>query len=98
MKPLIVHCPCCGVEIDIDRRSGKIVRTGPKPGEEETDRFAAAFGQVKDLERKTASAFDQVTRAVKGREEELDDVFRSAVKKVKETDDGSRPFHPLDMD
>lgn len=97
MKPLIIKCPCCGIEIDIDRQSGNIVRTGPRPGDEDKDRFQDAFENVKRQSRATATAFDKVTEAVKGRESKLDDVFLDAFKKVKETDDGSK-FNPLEMD
>ena len=98
MKPLLIKCPCCGVEIDIDRATGEIVRTGPKQGEKQgVERFDEITYGVKQKSKKTASAFDEVTAKVKGRERELDDVFKQAVRKVKETDDGSRPENPLDF-
>lgn len=99
MKPIIVQCPCCGTELDIDRRTGQIVRTGPKPGEEEG--LARFDSVVKDVQRKSAapsSAFDNVTRSLKSREGKLDDVFKDAFDKVREQDDGSRPPNPLDWD
>ena len=99
MKPLLVTCPCCGVELDVDRRSGQIVRTGPKLDEEQSvERFDSFVKSVKKRSAKTADAFDQVTEAVRGRERGLDDAFQNAFRRVKETDDGKKPFNPLDFD
>ena len=99
MRPLIVRCPCCGIEIDIDRESGKVVRTGPKPGEDPNrDRFEDAFSTVKRRQSQTATEFDKVKKDIVGREEKLEDVFRDAFRKVQETDDGAPPPNPFDMD
>lgn len=96
-RNFVVKCPCCGVEIDIDALSGKIVRTGPKPGEPQgIERFDAALKAVK--RPKDPGAFDKAKKDLRERESKLDDAFRDAFRKVKETDDGSRPFNPLDMD
>jgi hypothetical protein len=96
-RPLIIKCPCCGVEIDIDRESGKIVRTGPKPGEAQgIERFDAALKSVK--KPKDVAAFDRAKDELRKRESKLDDAFKDAFKRVKDTDDGSKPFNPLEMD
>jgi hypothetical protein len=98
-RPLIIKCPCCGVEIDIDTASGKVVRTGPKPGEPQgVERFDAALKSVKSKQKEGTTAFDKAQDALRHRESQLDDAFKNAVKKVKETDDGSKPFNPMEVD
>lgn len=96
-RSIVIKCPCCSVEIDIDAATGKIVRTGPKPGEPQgLERFDAALKAVK--QPKDVGAFDKARANLKHRESKLDDAFKDAFKKVKETDDGSKPFNPMDMD
>ena len=98
-RSLIVKCPCCGVEIDVDVATGKIVRSGPKPGDPQgIERFDAALKSVKSKAKEGTSAFDRAKEELKKRESKLDDAFKDAVKKVKETDDGQKPFNPMEMD
>lgn len=94
-----MKCPCCGVEIDVDQTTGQIVRTGPKPGEPQgVERFDAALKTIKSKQKEGTTAFDRAREGLKGRESKLDSAFKDAFKKVKETDDGSRPENPLDLD
>jgi hypothetical protein len=98
-RNFLIKCPCCKVEIDIDATTGHIVRTGPKPGEPQgIERFDAALKTIKSKEKQGTSAFDKARADLQNRESKLDDAFKDAFKKVKETDDGSKPFNPLEMD
>ena len=54
------------MSLDIDQRSGKVVRTGPKLDDEQSvERFDSFVQTVKKRSAKTADAFDQVTEAVR---------------------------------
>jgi hypothetical protein len=98
-RPLIVRCPCCQAELDIDRRSGDVVRANRKGDtRDKSEKFDDVLGTVHRRGGRGADAFDSVTKKVKGREKQLDQVFQDAFKKVKETDDGKKPFNPLDYD
>jgi hypothetical protein len=100
-RSLIITCPCCQNELDIDIATGKVIRHGPKlkAGEKADPKlFDAALDQVKNRKREALSAFDRAREGLKGREQKLDSAFRDAVRRVKETDDGSKPFNPLDQD
>jgi hypothetical protein len=96
-RSIVIKCPCCHVELDIDVATEKVIRTGPKPGEAQgVERFDAALKAVK--KPKDLGAFDKAKQNVRERESKLDDVFKDAFKKVKESDDGSKPFNPMEMD
>ena len=102
-RSLIVVCPCCNNELDIDIASGKVIRHGPKlkPGQKaqvDPGQFDAALEQVKNRKKEAFSAFDKAREGLKGRDAKLDSAFKDAFKRVKETDDGSKPFNPLDQD
>ena len=100
VKPsMIIKCPCCGVEIDIDVATGKIVRHGPKlGGAPAPERFDDALKSIRSRDKQIASAFDKAQDNLRGRDRKLDAAFRDAFKKVQETDDGSKPWNPLDAD
>ncbi len=98
-RPLIVKCPCCQAKLDIDRRSGEVVTVTRKGDtKSKVEKFDDVLGSVHKLGSRGSDAFDSVTSKVKGREQQLDQVFKDAFKKVKETDDGAKPFNPLDYD
>jgi hypothetical protein len=102
-RSLIVVCPCCNAELDIDIATAKVIRHGPrrKPGEDakaDPKVFDDALKQVKSRQKDAFSAFDRAREGLKGREEKLDSAFKDAFKRVKETDDGSKPFNPLEQD
>ena len=98
-----MKCPCCGVEIEVDAASGQVIRHGPKgaagaDGKPDIARFDAALQNVKGRGAQAQSAFDRAKDALKNRESKLDSAFKDAFKKVKETDDGSKPLSPFDLE
>jgi hypothetical protein len=102
-RSLIVVCPCCQAELDIDIATAKVIRHGPKskPGEAQKadpKLFDDALKSVQNRKKEAFSAFDRAREGLKGRDQKLDSAFKDAVKRVKETDDGSKPFNPLEQD
>jgi hypothetical protein len=100
-RSLIVVCPCCQNELDIDVATGKVIRHGPRlKGDAKPDpsRFDDALKQVKNRQKDAFNAFEKAREGLKGREEKLDSAFKDAFRRVKETDDGSKPYNPLDQD
>ncbi|GIW71492.1 MAG: hypothetical protein KatS3mg102_1034 [Planctomycetota bacterium] len=94
-----IRCPGCKTEIEIDRHSGKVIRHGPAAGAPaDPSRFEQVLGTVRSREGRGASAFDAAAAELQNRSRKLDDAFRQAVQKVRESDDGSRPFNPLELD
>jgi hypothetical protein len=100
-RSLIVICPCCHNELDIDIATAKVIRHGPKlKADEKPDpaRFDDALSSIKKREKEVMSAFDRAREGLKDRDRKLDSAFKDAFRRVKETDDGSKPFNPLDQD
>ncbi len=100
-RSLIVVCPCCQTELDIDIATRKVIRHGPKlRGDVKPDpsRFDEALRNVESRRKEALSEFERARESLKSRDRKLDSAFRDAVKRVKETDDGSKPFNPLDQD
>lgn len=94
-----IRCPECDVEMEIDRRSGRILHHGPALTETESSaRFDQVMRHVSKSETEHTSAFDKAAAELQQRSKQLDSVFNDAVQKVHETDDGSKPFNPLDFE
>jgi len=100
-RSLVVTCPCCGEELDIDIASAKVIRHGKRAAPDakpDLGRFDAALSAVKSRPGQALDAFERAKSALQGRESKLDAAFKDAVKKVKETDDGSKPLSPFDLE
>jgi hypothetical protein len=92
-----IRCPDCKSEIEIDRATGRIIRHGPNLEDGvSVERFDEVLGSVHAREGRGDSAFDQAAREVQDRSSKLDDVFGDALRKVRDSDDGSKPFNPMD--
>ena len=85
-----VTCPCCKSHIDVDLRTGKVMKwrretefdeTG-KPIVRESD-WDDAAGRVKNRRRTAGDKFDSGLAREKSRERDLDDLFSKAKDKIK---------------
>jgi hypothetical protein len=89
IKDVVVTCPCCESRLEVDARTGKVVKwrkkgevdeTGkPKVGEQDWDdastRVARRMGGAADR-------FEEGLAREKSRERDLDDLFRKAKDKL----------------
>ena len=93
-KDLEIHCPCCESRIEVDLRTGKVLRwrkkgesdESGKPVLRESDWQAAADRVGKRLSSAT-DKFDDSLGREKRREKDLDDLFRKASEKLERKDD-----------
>ena len=88
-KDVEITCPCCESRIEVDVRSGKVLRWSKKGESDETgkpilresDWNAAAERVNKRLGSATGKFDDSLTRE-KSRAQDLDDLFRKANEKL----------------
>lgn len=84
-----VTCPCCESRLEVDARTGKIVRwarkaeldESGKPRVKESD-WSAASGRVQERLGSAADKFDQSLSREKTRGKDLDELFRKANEKL----------------
>ncbi len=99
IRDLSVKCPCCGARLDVDARTGRVLRH-EKPGARPADPFA------KGLERAqrpvdSDAAFRAAAETLDARRREAEDAFGKRADQIRrEADEGKdvRPPHPFDND
>jgi hypothetical protein len=93
-KSLEIACPCCESRLEIDVRTGKIVRwarkteldESGKPRVRESD-WGQASQKVQERLGGAADKFDQSLSREKSRGRDLDELFKKASDKLKKKDD-----------
>ena len=89
-KAVEVICPCCESRLEIDVRTGKVVRSRKKGEQDETGKpvmresdWTAASERVSQRMGSAGDKFDQSLSKEKGRAKDLDELFRKASDKLK---------------
>lgn len=88
-KDLEITCPCCESRLEVDVRTGKLVRWSKKseldeagkPVVRESD-WGAAADKVNKRMGAATDKFDETLTREKNREKDLDDLFRKASEKL----------------
>jgi hypothetical protein len=88
-KDIQLDCPCCQSRLEVDVRSGKVLRWRPKgdlgePGKpvvRESD-WGSASQKVNQRMDAAADKFDQSLSREKNRTRDLDELFRKANEKL----------------
>jgi len=85
-----VTCPCCNSRLDVDTRSGKVVRWQPESKLDETGKpiltdsdWDAAAKRAGGRQSTAEDKFDAGFAREKSRSADLDDLFRKASEKLK---------------
>ena len=88
-KDVLVTCPCCESRLEIDARTGKVVKWRPKEELDETGKpkvdekdWDDASTRVETRMGGAAERFEQGLAKEQNRERDLDDLFRKARKKL----------------
>lgn len=98
-ETFIVECPCCGERLEIERRTGKVVKRWPKPeAGADDDIMQAALKKMEDDKARLDSYFASAGTEMKAREKELEELFEKGKKKIEESGDVSKPDMPFDLD
>jgi hypothetical protein len=88
-KEAKVECPCCQSRLEIDVRTGTVLRWRKKGETDETGKpvlresdWGTASDKVSKRLGSAADKFDQSLSREKAREKDLDDLFRKASEKL----------------
>jgi hypothetical protein len=88
-KEVKIDCPCCGSHIDIDVRTGKVMRWRKKGETDETGKpvmkesdWTAASDRVSKRMGTATDKFDESLTREKTRTKDLDELFRKANDKL----------------
>lgn len=94
--PLLVTCPDCASELEVDRRTGKVLahRVQAKAPSDFDDLFDEVARSKERAERRVA----QEEQALADRRRLLDRRFEEAMERVDEVDDSTPPDSPFDLD
>lgn len=95
----IVDCPCCKAQIEVDRKSGKVLRHWEKPRlKEGADPMQEAFLKMKADKIRLADYFSNAGKSMEEKKKELLEKFEQEKKRIKDSGDTSKPLNPMDLD
>lgn len=95
----LVECPCCKARIEVDRKSGKVLRQWEKPVVKEGgDPMQEALKKIKEDKLRLDSYFSNAGKSLEDKKKELDEKFEKERKRIKDSGDTSRPESPWDLD
>jgi ABC-type enterochelin transport system substrate-binding protein len=97
MDSFIIECPECGIRLEIDRRTGKVINKFPKPDiSSSKDPLMDMIKKTKENKEKLDDYFGKAKENMDKKIKELDKHFEESKKKAK--DDPSKPINPMDLD
>ena len=94
--PLLVSCPQCDCELEVDGRTGKVLAHRPKA--RATADFDDLFEEVERSKQRAERRVAQEEEALADRRRLLDRQFEEAMERVDEVDDTTPPESPFDLD
>lgn len=96
----LVDCPCCKARIEVDRKSGKVLRHWDKPPVLKAggDPMQEAFKKMKEDKSRLDNYFSGAGKSLEDKKKELDEKFEKEKKRIKDSGDTSRPETPWDLD
>lgn len=95
----LVDCPCCKVQIEVDRKTGKVLRHWDKPvAKAGGDPMQEAMKKMKEDKSRLDSYFTNAGRSMEDKKKELEDKFEKEKKRIKDSGETSRPESPWDLD
>ncbi len=95
----LIDCPCCKERIEVDKKTGKVLRHWEKPElKAGADPMQEAFKKMKEEKSRLDSYFSNAGRSMDEKKKELEDKFEKEKKRIKDSGDTSRPVNPMDLD
>jgi len=97
MDSFIIECPQCGVRLEIDKKTGKIINKFPKPDiGGSKDPLMDMIKKTKENKEKLDDYFARSKEDMDKKKKELEKHFEETKKKAK--DDPTKPINPMDLD
>lgn len=98
-ETFLIDCPKCGARIEVEKRTGKVLRHWDKPDiKGSADPLKDMMDKMNQQKSKLDNYFDGAKDGLKDRRKELDKKFEEEKKRVKESGDDSKPINPMDLD
>ncbi len=97
-ETFLIDCPKCGLRIEIDRKTGKVIKHYEKPDIKTADPIKEMMKKMKSEKEKLNGYFDSAQNDLKERQKDLEKKFDENKKKIEESGDKSKPINPLDLD
>ncbi len=95
----LIDCPVCKCRIEVDRRTGKVLRHWDKPAVKEgSDPMQEAFKKMKEDKGRLNDYFANAGKSLEDKKKELDEKFEAEKKRIKDSGDTSKPETPWDLD
>jgi hypothetical protein len=95
----LIDCPCCKARIEVDRKTGKVLRHWEKPQVKEGgDLMQEAFNKMKEDKSRLDNYFTNAGKSMEEKKKELDEKFEKEKKRIEDSGDTSKPINPMDLD
>ncbi|HAH30896.1 MAG TPA: hypothetical protein DCL44_01120, partial [Elusimicrobia bacterium] len=94
----MIDCPCCKARIEVDRKSGHVLRHWDKPEVKSgADPIVEALKKIEEDKSRLNDYFSGAGKSMEEKKKELLDKFESERKRIKDSGDISRPLNPMDL-
>ncbi|MEW5952110.1 MAG: hypothetical protein GX447_01265 [Elusimicrobia bacterium] len=97
-QTFLIDCPKCGIRIEIDAKSGKVLKHYEKPDVKSGDPLKEMMEKMKSEKEKLNDYFKGAKSGMEEKRKELEKQFEENKKKIKESGDDSKPINPMDLD
>lgn len=95
----LIDCPVCKGRIEVDKKTGKVLRHWEKPVVKEgADPMQEAFKKMKADKSRLEDYFTNAGKSMEDKKKELEGQFEREKKRIKDSGDTSRPINPMDLD
>lgn len=95
----LVDCPCCKARIEVDRRTGKVLKHWEKPQVKEGgDLMAESLKKIQADKSRLDDYFKNAGKSMEDKQKELEAQFEKEKKRIEDSGDTSKPINPLDLD
>lgn len=96
-KTILIECPDCGLRMEVDVETSKIINKYKKPVvENSNDPLKEMIDKAKKEKAEFDKYFNDARKEIDKKKEELEKHFEDTKKKAK--DDKERPINPMDLD
>ncbi len=95
----LIDCPCCKARIEVDAKTGKVIKHWEKPKVKEGgDLMAEAMKKMQADKSRLDDYFNNAGKSMEEKKKELERKFAEEKKRIEDSGDTSKPINPLDLD
>jgi len=95
----LIDCPCCKARIEVDRKTGKVLKHWEKPQVREGgDLMQEALKKIQEDKSRLDNYFNNAGKSMEEKKKELEAQFEKEKKRIEDSGDKSRPINPMDLD